>query len=195
LNILDPRYNFIVYPKYAFVAFPLFIISLVVVISKINNKTWRNLIIGGMIIVWVFGLINFYSAKNYLNASYFNNFKGFEWVRDDANQGDYVIISGDLNRGIFGHYKEEYFKKIQPIELSQINDKFLKEPGKRLWFFATASDDSNINNETDSKIPSGLKILERYDSIPLDGKLKQVKEKILHRSSYTYKYSVFLLNN
>ncbi len=195
LNILDPRYNFIVYPKYGFVAFPLFIISLVIVISKISKKHWRNFIISGIIIVELFGLINFYSAKNYLNASYFNNFKSFEFIRDESLVGDYLIINSDLNRGFFDYYKSQYFKKITPIESDKISSEFSTSTSKRFWFFTTASDDGNVNNNTDSKIPAGLKIIERYDSVPLDNNLKKIKEKILHRGSYTFKYSVFLLSN
>lgn len=195
LNILDPRYNFIVYPKYVFVAFPLFIISLVVIIAKIENKKWRNSIIAGIIIVELFGLMNFYQAKNYLNASYFNDFKGFEMVRNSSLPGDYLIISGDLNSGALQFFQSQYFMKVTPIDANSLTADFLAEPGKRFWFFATGSDDSNINNETDSKIPAGLRIVDRLDSVPLDPTLKAVKEKILKRGSYTYKYTVFLLAN
>lgn len=195
LNILDPRYNFIVYPKYVFVAFPLFVISLAIIISKINKPSIRRGVILAIFIVEVFGLINFYSAKNYLNASYFNNFSGFEWINNKAQSGDYLIISGDANRGVYDFYKDKYFSVVTPIELDKIDSSFLSKPEKRLWFFATASDDSNVNNETDSKIPTGLKILDRRDSVPLDSNLKQAKEKILNRGSYTYKYTVFLLTN
>ncbi|MEK7172886.1 MAG: hypothetical protein AAB740_02830 [Patescibacteria group bacterium] len=46
---------------------------------------------------------------------------------------------------------------------------------------------------TDSNIPKEYKVMLRYDSVPLDPTFKKVKEIILHRPSYTYKYTVFLL--
>lgn len=195
LNILDPRYNFIVYPKYAFAAYPLFVVTLVLILSKIADRRWRLWLIAGLIIMELCGLYNFYTRQNYLNASYFNDFSGLEFIRDYSWPGDYFIISGDMNSGAFEFYEPQYFKKVAPLEASAVPAIASAEPGQRFWFIATASDDSNVNNEAVSKIPAGLHIVQHFDTVPLDPTLKTLKEKILGRGSYAYKYSVFLLSN
>lgn len=189
MNYADPRYNFIVYPKYGFVAFPLFIISLAAIINLIISKKVKYIILTAVIIVDLFGLVNFYQAKNYLNASYFNNFNGFQFVRDNSMPGDYLAINGDANIGVYDFYRTKYFAKIKSISTANVD---MIEKKARLWFFATGSDEGG-NSDPKSKIPEGFAVITRYESVPLDPTLKILKEKILNRSSYNYKYTVFLL--
>ena len=109
MNYADPRYNFIVYPKYVFVAFPIFIILLSYLIFAIKNYVLKYFLILFVVLIQIYGLYNFYSIDNYLNASYFNTFKSFDFVKDNLLEGDYVIISGDLNQGAYDFYKDRYF--------------------------------------------------------------------------------------
>ncbi len=190
LNVFNPRYNFIVYPKYVFVAYPLFVMALVGSMRYIKSKNIEKL----CVLIWFFvasvGLYNFYNKKNYINASYFNTFESFQFVHEYGKDGDKVVINGDLNEGTYLFYKEKYFKKISPIYGDEAS---LIPAHSRVWFFSTSSDDSNTNQGSESKIPEGFVIIDRFDSVPLDSELKKYKEKILGYESYTYKYSVFLL--
>lgn len=195
MNFADPRYNFIVYPKYGFVAFPLFILFLVGCLKSVENKSIKGLLIVSIIFINIVGLSYFYQRTNYLNASYFNDFSGFEFVKNNAIAGDYLIITGDANIGVYEFYKDKYFQDLKPVLLKDVDDLIKKESGLRLWFFSTGSDDMNVNNVADNKIPDGLTVVKRYDSTPIDRKLKEVKEKVLGRESYIYKNGVFLLTN
>jgi len=190
LNVADPRYNFIVYPKYVFIAFPLFIMALVGSLAYIRSKKIQYLCVVVWFAVASFGLYNFYTVQNYINASYFNTFKSFEFVRDHAKMGDLVMINGDLNAGVYSFYKEKYFQQVFSIrqdELERIPEK------TRMWLFSTSSDDQNVNQSSENRVPEGFIIIDRLDSVPLDPTLKKYKEKILGYESYEYKYSVFLL--
>lgn len=190
LNIFNPRYNFIVYPKYVFVAFPLWSMVLVGCWSYYRSVYLKVFLVGAWLIVAVFGLYNFYNGKNYLNASYFNTFSGFEFVRDNSASNQFLLITGDANIGVYNFYRDSYFSKLQPVE--KIN--FDKLPvGSEAWFFSTGSDDPAKTVSTESLIPNGYTVIKKFDSAPLDPYLKKYKEKTLGRESYTYKYSVFLL--
>lgn len=190
LNVFNPRYNFIVYPKYVFAAYPLFVMALIGSVRYIKSKKIEKLCLALWFLVASIGLYNFYSKKNYINASYFNTFESFEFVRESGEDGDRVVINGDLNEGTYVFYQEKYFQKISTIRRDDLG---IVPTHGRVWFFSTSSDDSNANQESESKIPEGFRIIERFDSAPLDPKLKKYKEKILGYESYTYKYSVFLL--
>jgi 4-amino-4-deoxy-L-arabinose transferase-like glycosyltransferase len=191
LNYANPRYNFIVYPKFVFVAFPLFIMVLAFLISQFKNKCIKWFVLGAVLLVGVIGLVNFYHSKNYLNASYFNDFKGFEFVRSNSVPGQYLVINGDSNVGVYNFYKYKYFSDLTLVDLNNVSSTIKK--GEKAWFFSTGSDDGNINNEPSGKIPAGFHSVMKYEAVPLDPTLKKLKEKILHRESYTYKYGVYLI--
>ena len=188
-NIANPRYNFIVLPKYGFVAYPFFIITLIGALRVLPLR-WRQACFIAWFGVAVFGLYNFYSTSNYLNGSYFNTFRSMEYTRDNSREGEYVAITGNLNQGVYRFYKEKYFYKLEAVLPEQFNT---LPAHARLWFFSTGSDDLFTTHSTDASVPAGYTIVKQYDSVPLDPTLKKLKEKILHRQSYTYKYSVFLL--
>ena len=156
LNFADPRYNFIVYPKYVFAAFPLFVILLSRVIILIDKVWLRNVALVIFVGISLFGLFNFYSRGNYINASYFNDFSNYVFVRDNSQMGDGVVINGDLNGGTYKFFKGDYFYNLIPVDLDPLSSSSAKF--SRVWFFSTGSDDGNINNEPDSKIPAGFKI-------------------------------------
>lgn len=189
-NVADPRYNFIVYPKYGFVAYPFWIMTFVICLNSFRSKKITNFMYVLWLLVSIVGLVNFYQAKNYLNGSYFNTFKSFEYVRDLSVNGEYVVINGDANPGVYNFYKDTYFGRLAPIEENTLSTLEVK---KRIWYFSTGSDAVGQTVSTESKIPKGFKIVRQYDSVPLDPTLKKFKEKLLHRPSYTYKYTVFLL--
>lgn len=190
-NVVDPRYNFTVYPKFGFVAYPVWVLVLAGVMKLLPSK-WQYVVLSGFLVVNIYGLANFYQEKNYLNASYFNDFKAYEYVSVNSKKGDVLLISPDSNEGVYGFYKNSYFKNLRPLKPNDFQGYMVEHPGSRLWFFSTASDEGG-NVTTDSKIPNGLRIVQRYDSVPLDSTLKKYKEKLLKRSSYEYKYSVYLL--
>lgn len=194
LNYADPRYNFIVFPKYVFVAFPLFIILISVLISRIKSPAIKWLLILAVSGISIYGLQNFYRATNYLNGSYFNNFKSYQFVQYNAQAGDYLIINGDLNIGVYDFYKETYFKNLKPVLLADVSS-VLSDRDARFWFFSTGSDgDSAYSSATAaSKIPDGLKIIAKFESVPIDPILLEWKRKITGRQSYQYKYGLYLL--
>lgn len=194
MNYADPRYNFIVYPKFVFVAFPLFIMLVSYLIWSCENFWLRRVVFVIFVAVQIFGLNNFYQSKNYLNASYFNDFSAFKFVQDNSRPGDILITSGDLNIGVYDFYKKTYFNKLSPVSFLDPNAVEIKK-GVRYWFFATGSDgDSGSGSASaESKIPEGFNIIGKYESVPIDPVLKKFKEKILHRESYLYKYGVYLL--
>lgn len=194
MNYADPRYNFIVYPKFGFVAFPLFIMLVAYVIWSCENVWLRRTIFLAFVAVQIFGLNNFYQSKNYLNASYFNDFKGYQFVKDSSHPGDILIISGDLNIGVYDFYKDSYFKNLTPVFSADLG-MIAPKAGTRYWFFATSADGDSTAGQasTADKIPPGFKVVDKYESVPIDLTLKKLKEKVLHRESYLYKYGVFLL--
>jgi 4-amino-4-deoxy-L-arabinose transferase-like glycosyltransferase len=191
LNYANPRYNFIVYPKFVFVAFPLFAMILSYLILRLRSKGVRWFAVGAIILVEIIGLVHFYSPRNYLNGSYFNSFRSFEFVRDNSIIGDKLIINGDANAGVYNFYKYRYFSNLIPIKLDEATGTIKKD--ERAWFFSTGSDDGGVNNEPAGKMPPGFKVVSQYESVPLDPTLKYWKEKILHRASYTHKYGVYLI--
>ncbi len=190
MNVADPRYNFIVYPKFGFVAYPLWIMTFVLCLSKLRNNKIRTALFLLWGVVGVFGLGNFYQAKNYLNPSYFRTFESFEYVRDHAQAGQYLAITPHAGQGLYEFYKEKYFSRLRPLQWQEIP---VVKKQSQVWFFATGSEGTEATLGTEAVIPEGYKILERFDSVPLDPTFKKIKEIILRRPSYTYKYSLFLL--
>ncbi|MFA6105028.1 MAG: glycosyltransferase family 39 protein [Patescibacteria group bacterium] len=192
MNKADPRYNFTIYPKFGFVAFPLFIMSIYFCLDKIVKRRIKFVVFFLWIIIAGFGLYNFYTLSNYFNGSYFRNFETFNFVRENSVVGEYLVVSGDLNEGVYQFYESAYFEKLRPLDLNIFKNGAVAT-GTKVWFFSTGSDDTSSSIETVNLIPAGYAILKRFDSVPLDPTLKYYKEKFLHRPSYTYKYSVFLL--
>ncbi|MFA5062255.1 MAG: glycosyltransferase [Patescibacteria group bacterium] len=190
MNKADPRYNFIVYPKFGFVAFPLFIMSFVFCLNSLRSRGAKLLFYALWVVVAAMGLINFYQAKNYLNASYFRTFAVFDFVRDHSRKGQYLATGPDASEGLYNFYKQKYFSDLLPVQFEKVES---QPKGVQIWYFTTASDATGEAMGTDTKIPPGYKILERYDSVPLDPTLAKLREKILHYPSYIYKYTVFLL--
>lgn len=190
-NVVDPRYNFTVYPKFGFVSYPVWILALAGVMKLLPAK-WRYLALVGFLAVNVYGLANFYQAKNYLNASYFSDYSRYEHVRDNSRPGDYLLTSADAYIGVYDFYKAKYFSNLAPIQTDDPALFATLLPDARVWFFATASDEAG-NVTSDSRVPQGFEIIDRHDSTPLDPVLKKYKEKILGHPSYNYKYTVFLL--
>ncbi len=191
MNFADPRYNFIVYPKFGFVAYPLIVMAFVLCLSKLNIR-WQV----GLFFLWttvaMFGLYNFYQAKNYLNPSYFRTFSQYEYVRDHSRPGQYLAITPNAIQGLYDFYKEKYFNNTAPVSFN--DPKSVQLPAHaQIWFFSTGSEGEDQTVGTENSIPEGYKIIERFDSVPLDPTFKKLKETILHRPSYTYKYTVFLL--
>ncbi len=191
MNVADPRYNFIVYPKFGFVAYPLWVMVFVLCLNKLRNKT-QTVVFLLWGVVAVFGLYNFYQAKNYLNPSYFRTFEQYEYVRDHSAPGQYLAITPNAGQGLYNFYKEKYFSQTTPIVFDASSTPTLPKHAQ-IWFFATGSEGAEESFSTDSNVPTGYKILQRFDSVPLDPTFKKMKEKILHRPSYNYKYSIFLL--
>ena len=189
MNVVNPRYNFIVYPKFGFVAYPLWIITFVLCLSKLRNKT-RVAIFLIWAMVAIFGLWNFYQAKNYLNPIYFRTFESLEYVRNHAQEGEYLAIAANVEQGLYDFYKDKYFSRLKPLQWQVIP--FVGKQ-KKVWLFAVGEEGSGVTSGAEFMVPKGYKILENFDSVPLDPIFKKLKEKILHRPSYNYKYSVFLL--
>lgn len=191
MNFADPRYNFIVYPKFGFVAYPLVVMVFVLGLSKLNGK-WR----AGLFLLWaavaMFGLYNFYQAKNYLNPSYFRTFSQYQYVHDHSRPGQYFAVTPNAIQGVYDFYKEKYFNNTVAILFNDPD--FVRLPVRaQIWFFSTGAEGEEVTVDTEVGIPNGYKIIERFDSVPLDPVFRKWKEKILHRPSYNYKYSVFLL--
>jgi 4-amino-4-deoxy-L-arabinose transferase-like glycosyltransferase len=189
MNFADPRYNFIVYPKFGFVAFPLWIMTLTLCLHKLPSKI-KMTALALWFIVAAAGLVNFYQAKNYLNPSYFRTFSMFEYVRDRATQGQYFVTGPHASPGFFDFYKEKYFSPLKPLPW---NDVPLAEKGTQIWFFSTSAEGVDATVSTEAVVPPGYTVIEQLDGVPLDPTFKKFKEKILHRPSYVYKYTVFLL--
>lgn len=189
MNFADPRYNFIVYPKFGFVAFPLWIMVFVLCLNKLPVKI-RVFLFSLWAVVAIFGLYNFYQAKNYLNPSYFRTFEHFEYIRDNAKDGEYLAISPHAGPGLYEFYKGKYFFNLKPADWQKTP---VLEKQARLWFFAAGSEAMDATLGSEAVIPEGYRVLERLDSVPLDVTFKKMKEVVLRRPSYTYKYSLFLL--
>lgn len=190
LNVFDPRYNFIVYPKYVFVAYPLWVLTLVGSWRYLRSVYLRAALALGCLIVAVFGLWNFYHTQNYLNASYFSTFKGFEFVRENATPDQYLMLTGDANGGVYAFYREKYFAELAAVDQTATST---LPVGAEVWMFATGSDAPSSSVTTENLVPAGFAVMKRFDHVPLDPMLKVYKEKTLGRPSYTHKYSVFLL--
>lgn len=192
MNFADPRYNFIVYPKFGFVAYPLAVMMFVLCLSKLPNHKIR----ATLFLLWgavaLFGLYNFYQAKNYLNPSYFRTFNQYEYIRDHSRPDQYLAITPNAIQGVYDFYKEKYFNNTISIPFDHPDSAGLP-PHAQVWFFGTGSEAPDESVDPGSVIPAGYKILDHYDSVPLDPTFKKVKERILNRPSYNYKYSVFLL--
>jgi len=189
MNMANPRYNFIVYPKFGFVAFPLWVMVFVLCLSKLPDKI-RIALFSLWAVVAIFGLYNFYQATNYLNPSYFRTFESFEYIRDHAKEGEYFAISPHAGPGFFEFYKGKYFNSLKTADWKQIP---ILEKQARLWYFSAGSEGAETTFDPSMVVPEGYKILEQFDSVPLDPTFKKVKEKVLGRPGYTYKYSLFLL--
>lgn len=196
LNYANPRYNFIVYPKYVFVAFPLFIILITYLLFKIK-KYYKYGLLGFVILVQVVGLLNLYQRQNYFNGSYFNDFRENQFVMNNSREGDFLIINGDMSIGTYNFYKNKYFKKVSIVLLDDLQELLNKERSLRVWFFSTGSDgDSAYPSATaQDKIPNGFKIIDEFHSVPIDPTLFKLKQKLIGRESYEYKYAVYLLTN
>lgn len=192
MNVADRRYNFIVYPKFGFVAYPLAVMTFVLCLRSLRSAKIQAILFCAWGIVALAGLTHFYGLNNYLNASYFNTFRSFEYVRDQARDGDYLAITPDAGEGVYHFYRQKYFVRVQPVFWREFQSSTLPV-GSRIWFFATGSDAPGESVSTESIIPAGYTIKDKFDSVPLDPRLKYWKEKILHRPSYTYKYTVFRL--
>ena len=189
MNVANPRYNFIVYPKFVFVAYPLWIITMVLVLNKLGGKV-RAVIFLCWAIVSIFGLWNFYQAKNYLNPSYFRTFESFKYVQTHSQVGHYLAITPYAGQGFYDFYKDNYFKNLIPVSLQEI----AKLPDSaKLWFFSAASEASDASVGTEDLLPPKYKVLDRFDSVQLDPTFKKTKELFLDRPSYIYKYTLFLL--
>lgn len=192
LNIANPRYSFIVYPKYVFVAFPLSMILLSRLVWQIENIFLKRVIIITIALVSCAGLRNFYAATSYINGSYFNDFTNYNLVKDKSAIGDYIVINGDNNIGVYNFYKKTYFNNVTPITDSELLSTSISG---RFWFFATGSDGDAVYGSAGAadKIPAGFKIIDKSETVPLDPMLIALKQKLIHRQSYTYKYGVYLL--
>lgn len=192
MNVADKRYNFIVYPKFGFVAFPLMVMSFVLCLRAIRSKKIQTALFVCWAVVASAGLWYFYHLENYLNASYFNTFRSFEFVRARAVDGQYVAITADLGDGSLLFYKQKYFSHLTALPGEEFRSSTIPKKS-RVWLFATGADAETASVGTESLIPAGYTMVLRFDSVPLNADLKYWKEKILHRPSYTYKYTVFLL--
>ncbi len=190
MNVADRRYNFIVYPKFGFVAYPLFVMSLVFCITSFRSRRIQLVIFMLWVAVSLYGLQNFYNVTNYLNPSYFRTFEAFEFVRDNSMVGQQLAITGDANDGVYNFYKDKYFVNLSPLSHDELK---LVKTGFEVWFFSTAFDGPEASVGVLDRIPVGFEILKQFDSVPLDTKFKLFKERILRRPSYNYKYSVYLL--
>lgn len=197
MNFADPRYNFIVYPKFVFAAYPLWIMSLVLCLSGFRSKKVRVVIILLWAAVELVGLNNFYHLNNYINASYFNDFKGYEFVKNNSKVGDYLVIDGNINMGTYNFYKDKYFNKVTVMPLNGLAAFSQSKQPVRIWFFAAGSDGDSIYSSVTAadQIPDGFKIVDQFQSVPVDPILLKLKRKLTGRQSYVYKYGVYLLNN
>lgn len=192
MNVADARYNFIAYPRFGFVAYPVMIMALVLGVYKLRSEKIQSIIFWLWTLVALFGLTQFYQAKNYLNGSYFRTFESFEYVRAASRAGDYLAITPDASEGLYLFYQTEYFSRLRPLYWREFQSSTVPL-GSRVWFFATASDSVVDSVDTSQIIPAGYSLIEQFDSTALDPTFKALKEKFLRRPSYTYKYTVFLL--
>ncbi len=192
INVANPRYNFTVYPKFGFVAYALGIMAFVFCITIFKSQKIQNSLLILWFLVASVGLYHFYTASNYLNPSYFRTFESFEYVRGHSDQGDYLAITPDASEGFYYFYEDTYFKNLKPLSIDDFKLGNI-QVSERVWFFSTGEDGPEESVTTEKKIPEGFRIISRFDSVPLDPRFKTYKEKFLNRPSYTYKYTVFLL--
>lgn len=197
MNFADSRYNFIVYPKFGFVAYPLWVMSFVLCLSGLRSKKVMAIIILLWAAVELVGLNNFYHLNNYINASYFNDFKGYEFVKNNSKVGDYLVISGSINMGTYNFYKDKYFNKVTTTSLNGLSEFSHSQQPVRIWFFAAGSDGDSVYSSVTAadQIPDGFKIADQFQSVPVDLILLKLKQKVTGRQSYIYKYGVYLLTN
>lgn len=194
MSILDARYNFIVLPKYGFVAFPFFMILAAGMLYGLRDVRWRVGLIGVLFAVQLFGTWNLLTLRNYMNPSYFRGMDSFTYVERHSLPGDRLLITGDANPGVYDFYRLAYFRNLQPITENELAmDKQTKEH-MRVWTFATGSEEDG-GTDPRQKIPGGFSVIDAYESTPIDPVFKRIKERILHRPSYTYKYGVYLIAN
>ena len=195
MSKLSPEYNFIVYPKYGYIAFPLFLISIAAIALKEKNTRIKVAIVFIAFYVQILGTISFYQGETYLNASYFSTFAPYEFVEMNKQDGDRWLINGDMNTESFAYYAQTYFSDITPTGKDIRSENFEVQllPKGRYWAFFTGSDDQGDTQTTAEKIPEAFAVIDEFHSVPLDPILRQLKSRILGRESYTYKYSVYLL--
>lgn len=195
INFVNPRYNFFVYPRFGYAAYPLFILLFFRGIQSLPYPTLRRVVMVMYVCITLFGTYNFYHARNYVNASFFGSFAPYVYLEEHARPGDWLVINGDANHGLYAFYATSYFKNVRPVFLKDVDAIAQLSHPQRLWFFSTGSDGDGANQTPESKIPAGLRMIDRYDSTPIDRTLKKYKEKVLGRPSYLYKYGLFLLTN
>ena len=154
-----------------------------------------------LIFIWavveIAGLAHFYQRTNYINGSYFNGFKAYELVKNNALDGDLLVINGDLNIGVYNFYKEKYFSKVATTSAGSLPKLLQSRDLLRIWFFSTGADgDSSLSSmATTDRVPDGFNIIQQFQSVPTDQALLKLKQKITGRQSYEYKYGVYLLTN
>ncbi len=190
INVANPRYNFIVYPKFGYVAYPLLIMSFVLAIESLPWRRIRQGVYALWIIVALIALGRFYSAESYLNPSYFRTFDSFTFIEERREPGQYLAMTNDAGVGLFNFYRESTFRDLEPLEWYELP---VTEPGTEVWFVATGFDGPVEGVSPYDRLPEGYEIVEEYLSVPLEPTFKSLKERALRRPSYTYKYGVFLI--
>ena len=191
------RYSPIAFPRYALMYVYLFFIVLSALFVRLASHRWVSMLLVTLVLAaHMNGLFGYYDQSQYVDATFFGDSKEmFEFVKDNAEPGDALLISDDLPQDVYNWYKDRYFEGLV------IYDGRIEPPSDRIWVVAIAHDTPGNSMGSETRAAElvhrlGDKqwhITKRNAGSPLSDEVVAIKNGLLPFDSYIYKVGAFLI--
>ncbi len=191
------RYSPIAFPRYVLLSLYLLFIVLSAFIMRLSASRHIKAVLAGLLVaIHVFGLSAYYSRSHFVDATFFADNRGmFAFVKENAQEGDALLLSDDLPEEIYRWYKERYFEGLVTY------DGKIETPADRIWVVAMAHDyaagswgsDLFVHELVDRLGSTQWHISKSRYGSPLHDEVVAIKSGVTGVQSYLYKVGAFLV--
>jgi uncharacterized membrane protein len=197
-SILSTHTSFVYIPSRSLYALPFFFMILFYLQSGLRRKWDRRIFWGFILIVQLYGIGNWIINRNFLNPIYASPWK--EMVSFLKNKSGFIIIDESHAFQYYTRNEKRLYPNLIPhaslkILKKKIKKSLYKKNTKKIKLFIINSNrdstSSYISTEVWKYIKENAILHSEKKFLPIDSDYKWIKEKLLKRKTYSFKYNLY----
>ncbi len=193
-TFLSVQTPFINTPVRVLFALPFFILTVSVGVYAVQKPILKKAVIFLLVVVWVNGLLNYYTEREFLNPIYFTPARHAARIVAQHVEKDDLVIS-DLD-SIFVHYftplapENRHLLTTQTEEISQF---LTRRTPPRVWVVTIGRDRTRHASPVPvirKALAGTYRLSDTRELLPIDPTYRHIKNKILRRDTYRHRLTI-----